>query len=179
MVLSERKNHEPPITYMTNHSLACCFKDQKDLMHTKKRKNESFTEPAAKRNKLSNPTQSKTSTSTSSITNIESRAANVSPYTTKRGKKGIKVDGVPFSLKHQRKTDGIMVWKCCRCYCSLETTSSLEVVKRSEHKKASCIQASPLHATTTHAAPHADTTSKPHFVETTHKRTALGSQVIS
>ena len=88
--------------------------------------------------------------------------------TTKRGQKGLKVDGVSYRLGNVRKSDGVMVWRCCTCHCTLESTANLKIIKTSDHKSASCRPIPPAPD-----ALHADTVPRPHFVETQKKKTAL------
>ena len=114
------------------------------------------------------PSVSNPSTTSNAQAIIESSSSNVSSFTTKRGQKGLKVDGVSFRLGNVRKSDGVMVWRCCRCHCTLESTANLKIIKTSDHKSASCRPIPPAPD-----ALHADTVPRPHFVETQKKKTAL------
>ena len=106
-----------------------------------------------------------------STSHSESSPQDVVSFTTQRGKRGIKVDGVSYSLRHVRKSDGIMVWRCSRCYSVLETTAALQIIIMPDHKSTSCRPNPPATANTT-AIPDC-TASRPHFVQTSRKKTAL------
>ena len=74
-----------------------------------------------------------------STSHSESSPQDVVSFTTQRGKRGIKVDGVSYRLRHVRKSDGIMVWRCSRCYSVLETTAALQIIKMPDHKSTSVV----------------------------------------
>ena len=97
------------------------------------------------------PSVSNPSTTSNAQAIIESSSSNVSSFTTKRGQKGLKVDGVSYRLGNVRKSDGVMVWRCCRCHCTLESTANLKIIKTSDHKSASCRPIPPAPASRRHS----------------------------
>ena len=59
----------------------------------------------------------------------------VTPFLNKSGNRGIQIDKFKFRLKNDRKTDRVLVWRCCRCGSGItETTYDLQLLKMSDHK---------------------------------------------
>ena len=83
------------------------------------------------------------------------------------------IGGASFKFQRKRKTDNILVWRCCRCDCGMETTEALSLIKHPQHKR-TCSHNSDTRPSTMEAAvTDADTAPEPQFVETTKKKTAL------
>ena len=58
----------------------------------------------------------------------------VNHFINKNGNKGLKIDGFTFNLQNERKRDGVLVWRCCRCrYGHVETNASFKLLKMSSH----------------------------------------------
>ena len=62
-----------------------------------------------------------------------------SEFRNKSGNRGLFYDGFRFRFKKQRKTDHALIWRCCRCDCSIETNDTLQIIKQSVHRHP-CIQ---------------------------------------
>ena len=58
----------------------------------------------------------------------------VTTYTTQRDARVLRYNGASFKFTSKRKTDNVLVWRCCRCGGGLETTELMTLLKLPNHK---------------------------------------------